>query len=155
MSTCREEHVPMTPSAACASDVCFAPNTGSIRPLSRSECASMIANDEYSIAAHTSGSLPWNPVVQATLGNSIGTLGPWGQTGRSREPSLSRQAKNREGSKTIFRCRSSLTHLDPSTSYSVSYSQKTRTLDFSSFASTSTVRSPRWSISSSRFSGLI
>jgi len=34
----------------------------------------MIANDEYSIAAHTSGSLPWNPVVQATLGNSISGL---------------------------------------------------------------------------------
>ena len=51
-----------------------APNLGSISPLSRWECASMIANDEYSIAAHTSGSLPWNPIVQATLGNSISGL---------------------------------------------------------------------------------
>lgn len=52
----------------------IAPNTGTIKPLSRWECAAMIANDEYSIAAHTSGSLPWNPVVQATLGNSISGL---------------------------------------------------------------------------------
>ncbi len=41
--------------------------------------------------------------------------------------------------------------LEPSSTYS----QKTRTLAFSSLASTSTLRSSRWSISSSRFSGLI
>ena len=45
--------------------------------------------------------------------------------------------------------------LNPPTPYSLFYSQKTRTLAFSSLASTSTVRSSRWSISSSRFSGLI
>jgi hypothetical protein len=49
----------------------FAPNTGTIRPLSRLECASYRADKELSIASMTSGSSPDNPVVQAFLGNSI------------------------------------------------------------------------------------
>ena len=51
-----------------------APNTGTIAPLSRAACASMVADSEYSIAAHTSGSSPDNPIVQALLGNSVSGL---------------------------------------------------------------------------------
>ena len=51
-----------------------AANIGTIRPLSRAECASFVADKEYSIAAHTSGSSPDNPVVQALLGNSVSGL---------------------------------------------------------------------------------
>lgn len=48
-----------------------APNTGSIKPMSRLACASYRADKELSIASMTSGSSPDNPAVQAFLGNSI------------------------------------------------------------------------------------
>lgn len=48
-----------------------APNTGTIRPMSRLDCASYRADKELSIASMTSGSSPDNPVVQAFLGNSF------------------------------------------------------------------------------------
>jgi hypothetical protein len=40
-------------------------------PGSRLGCAVTIADNEYSIAAHTTGSSPYNPVVKAFLGNSV------------------------------------------------------------------------------------
>jgi RHS repeat-associated protein len=49
-------------------------NNATIRPLSKLECASFVADKQYSIAAHTSGSSPDNPVVQALLGNSVSGL---------------------------------------------------------------------------------
>ena len=52
----------------------IAPSIGTISPLSRAKCASMIANDEYSIAAHTTGGLSNDSFVQAALGNSISGL---------------------------------------------------------------------------------
>jgi RHS repeat-associated protein len=48
-----------------------AANNGAIEPISRAKCAATFAD---SIAAHTSGSSPNNPVVQALLGNSISGL---------------------------------------------------------------------------------
>jgi RHS repeat-associated protein len=48
-----------------------APNTGTIKPMSRLDCASYRADKELSIASMTSGSSPDNPVVQAFLGNSF------------------------------------------------------------------------------------
>lgn len=48
-----------------------APNTETIRPMSRLECASYRADKELSIASMTSGGSPDNPAVQAFLGNSI------------------------------------------------------------------------------------
>jgi hypothetical protein len=51
-----------------------APNTGTITAGTRAKCASMIANDEYSIAAHTTGGLSNDSLVQAALGNSISGL---------------------------------------------------------------------------------
>ena len=51
-----------------------APNTGVLKPISRAACAAQVADDIYSIAAHTSGSSPYNPVVKAFLGNSVSGL---------------------------------------------------------------------------------
>ncbi len=55
----------MTASGASAA------NSGTIQSVSRAKCAAVFAD---SIAAHTSGNLPDNPVVQALLGNSISGL---------------------------------------------------------------------------------
>lgn len=51
-----------------------APNTGTITSVGRLGFAASMADNEYSIAAHTSGSLPDNPVVQALLGNGVSGL---------------------------------------------------------------------------------
>jgi RHS repeat-associated protein len=51
--------------------VSVAPSGGTISPLSRANCASSVADDEYSIAAHTSGALPDNGFVKAFLGNGV------------------------------------------------------------------------------------
>jgi len=48
-----------------------APSNGTIKPMSRLDCASYRADKELSIASMTSGSSPDNPVVQAFLGNSF------------------------------------------------------------------------------------
>lgn len=58
-----------TRSAACA--FALAPNNPTMKPGTRLQCASDIADNEYSIAAHTSGSSPDNFFVKAFLGNSV------------------------------------------------------------------------------------
>ena len=48
-----------------------AANNATIQSISRAKCAAVFAD---SIAAHTSGNLPDNTVVQALLGNSVSGL---------------------------------------------------------------------------------
>lgn len=58
-------------SSEIVSGTVVAPSTGTIKPLSRLACASMVADGQYSIAANTSGSSPNNPIVKAFLGNAV------------------------------------------------------------------------------------
>jgi RHS repeat-associated protein len=47
------------------------PSTGVIRPWNRIDCAATVADNEYSLAAYTSGTSPDNFIVKAFLGNSV------------------------------------------------------------------------------------
>jgi hypothetical protein len=49
----------------------FKAPSNTISPISRAACASQLADSQYSIAANTSGASPYNPAVQAMLGNGI------------------------------------------------------------------------------------
>jgi len=49
----------------------YFPNNGVLRPWNRIDCAATVADNEYSIAANTTGTSPDNPIVKAFLGNSV------------------------------------------------------------------------------------